>query len=230
MPSSAASSAMRRWLRRKVKPSSAISRSMCLAILCPGDDPADAQADLVPALERPGLAPGCGQAPCRDRARWPGAAPRACARVARREAGCGRRSGARRGSPDDGSRPGRAGRTARVAASPPEASCRIAGARRALIQSSPAGSTSSRMRALVSRPRSAHQDHPGEARSGCAACRSARPGWPDRPCRPRRPRPPPGSPRRCTAGRRRSAPCRACRRGRSRGAPAGSSGPPSRSS
>ena len=32
-----------------------------LGHLVSGDDPADAQADLVPALERPGLAPGCGK-------------------------------------------------------------------------------------------------------------------------------------------------------------------------
>ena len=106
-------------------------------------------------------------------------------------------------------------------------SARIAGARNALIQSSPAGATSSPMRASVSIPRSptsTTRERPKRQRSLSICAPTV---WGSAVLA-RRLRRRPGTRRGCTAGRRRFATCRACHRGSRRAGPADSTAPRSR--
>ena len=103
--------------------------------------------------------------------------------------------------------PGRAGRTARAATRRRRASALIAGARNAVIQSSPAGLRSSAMRAWVIMPRSPTSTTWVRPKR-CLSLSICAPASSDRRCCRRTPRWPPGSRRARKAGRRRSAACR----------------------
>ena len=160
------------------------------------------------------------------RARWRRAGPRACAAARGRDRGCGRRSGARRDSRATVMLARSRSSNSESWNAPASSRALMAGARSAVIQSSPAGLMSSSMRAWVIMPRSPTSTtwvevepplelvdlrrqgrrvagRAFEHLDGHRAAVGAR-----------------------TAGRRRSAACRACRPGCSRAGQARSSAPP----